>query len=107
MRNDRKDVLVLADPKSAEVHRKTINIRLQVFQPRDCQFHPWSSEHFNTCFAGRRLVMIGDSLMRQTFQSLGCLLRSSTVEANAGVWGPKTSKVLGTLCRPTPMDLDE
>ncbi len=39
----------------------------KVFRPRECELRPWDAAGFERCLAGRRLVMVGDSLMRQTF----------------------------------------
>ena len=32
------------------------------------------ARHFSQCLQGRRVIMIGDSTMRQMFQSLACIL---------------------------------
>jgi hypothetical protein len=36
--------------------------------------------------AGRRLIMLGDSIMRLHFYSLACLLRSHVVTGHSSVW---------------------
>lgn len=46
----------------------------KVFRPYGCELHPMDSQHFAQCLKGRRIIMIGDSTMRQMFQSLACLL---------------------------------
>ena len=46
----------------------------QVFKPYGCELHPMNARHFAQCLQGRRIIMIGDSTMRQMFQSLACLL---------------------------------
>ncbi len=44
------------------------------FVPHSCDLHPFDATGYDKCMANRRLIIIGDSLMRQTFQSLACLL---------------------------------
>ena len=46
----------------------------KVFKPHACELHAWNASHFEECLAGRRIIIIGDSTMRQAFQSLACLL---------------------------------
>ena len=46
----------------------------QVFRPHTCELQPLDAEHFNQCLQGKRVIMIGDSTMRQMFQSLACIL---------------------------------
>eukprot|EP00884_Botryococcus_braunii_P007792 jgi/Botrbrau1/17013/Bobra.49_2s0071.1 len=51
----------------------------------------------NTCLAGRKVLLLGDSLMRQQYVSLGCLLKSKTWMARAGIWGPALTNVLADV----------
>jgi len=46
----------------------------KVFKPHACELNPWNASHFEQCLKGRRVIIIGDSTMRQTFQSLACLM---------------------------------
>jgi hypothetical protein len=43
------------------------------FQPASCDLRSFDAVGFDKCMAGRRLIIVGDSLMRQMFQSLACL----------------------------------
>ena len=45
----------------------------KVFRPHACDLQEFSAEQFQACLRGRRIIMIGDSTMRQLFQSLACL----------------------------------
>lgn len=47
--------------------------------PFDCDLRPWDSEKFAQCTAKKRIIMVGDSLMRQQFQSLACLTGNISV----------------------------
>ena len=40
----------------------------------DASCTPWTRSTLPQCLKGRRIIMIGDSTMRQMFQSLACLL---------------------------------
>ncbi len=53
----------------------------QVFKPYDCNLRPWNAEKFSECTAARRIIMIGDSLMRQQFMSLACLANDVVVRS--------------------------
>lgn len=46
----------------------------KTFEPYGCELHAFNSSHFSQCLKGRRIIIVGDSTMRQTFQSLACLL---------------------------------
>lgn len=46
----------------------------KVFKPHGCALHHFNPEHFEQCLTGRRIIIIGDSTMRQMFQSLACLM---------------------------------
>ena len=61
-----------------------------MFRPYGCELHPMDSKHFAQCLQGRRIIMIGDSTMRQMFQSLACLLGDHI--------GDGFLKVRGSLC---------
>lgn len=50
-----------------QVFRKT-------FEPHSCELHAFNASHFSECMTRRRIIIIGDSTMRQVFQSLACLL---------------------------------
>ena len=51
----------------------------QVFKPYECNLRSWDAEKFSECTAARRIIMIGDSLMRQQFMSLACLANDVVV----------------------------
>lgn len=55
----------------------------KVFRPHECALRPWSAQEFARCTADRRIIMIGDSLMRQQWLSLACLLSEVTVSSLA------------------------
>jgi hypothetical protein len=50
---------------------------------------------FDAAFAGRRLFMLGDSLMRLHFYSMACLLRSRVVSGSASEWSQSSIKWKG------------
>ena len=52
---------------------------VQVYKPYECDLRPWNPEQFADCTAAKRIIMIGDSLMRQQWLSLACLLNDVTV----------------------------
>lgn len=56
---------------------------LQVFTPFECDLRPWDAQKFAQCTAKKRIIMVGDSLMRQQFQSLACLTSNVTVTPQA------------------------
>ena len=51
----------------------------QVFKPFQCDLRPWDAQKFAQCASKKRIIMIGDSLMRQQWLSLACLLSDVTV----------------------------
>ena len=55
----------------------------QVFTPDDCALREFDAENFNTQMAGRRLLFLGDSLMRGNWGSLACLLRDQVRACNS------------------------
>lgn len=48
----------------------------KTFEPHACELHSFNASHFSQCVAGQRIIIIGDSTMRQVFQSLACLLHA-------------------------------
>ncbi len=58
----------------------------QVYQPHACELHAWDAHGFDSCLAERKIILIGDSMMRQMFQSLACLLAPVTVSEYASNW---------------------
>ena len=50
-----------------------------MFKPFECDLRPWDAQKFAHCTAKKRIIMIGDSLMRQQFQSLACLTSNISV----------------------------
>ena len=46
----------------------------KIFEPHACELNAFDASDFSQCMAGQRLIIIGDSTMRQIFQSLACLL---------------------------------
>lgn len=83
--------------KKAEVQlsRLTRWWTAQVVEVEGCELHPWSPEGFMRCMSGRRLILIGDSLMRQTFHSLACMLASVSTKGSSGLWDSSTSRIRG------------
>ena len=51
-----------------------------------CELLPWDEQGFDTCMEGRRLILLGDSLMRQSFLSLGCLAAPVVTEGVSADW---------------------
>ncbi len=51
-----------------------------MFKPHECALHQFNPEHFEQCLTGRRIIVIGDSTMRQMFQSLACLMTPRIVD---------------------------
>lgn len=52
----------------------------KVFEPYSCELHAMNATHFSQCLKGQRIIIIGDSTMRQVFQSLACLLHEEVEE---------------------------
>ena len=48
----------------------------QVFVPEQCSLRMLDPARFDEVMAGRRLIMLGDSIMRIQWLSLACLLRT-------------------------------
>lgn len=46
----------------------------KTFEPHACELNAFDASDFSQCMAGQRLIIIGDSTMRQVFQSLACIL---------------------------------
>ena len=53
----------------------------KVFRPHACELRSWSAERFAQCVAKRRIIMLGDSLMRQQWMSMACMLNNVIVGA--------------------------
>ncbi len=51
-----------------------MQIYRKVYKPHACELRPFSAEQFEACLPGKRVIIIGDSTMRQMFQSLACLM---------------------------------
>ncbi|CAK0787972.1 hypothetical protein CVIRNUC_011194 [Coccomyxa viridis] len=72
------DFIADFDCRAAYIESQYAALRHQefrkVFKPHACELHAWNASHFEECLAGRRIIIIGDSTMRQAFQSLACLL---------------------------------
>ena len=47
----------------------------QVFQADQCRLRDFDAADFSAKMRGRKLIMIGDSIMRLHFYSLACLMR--------------------------------
>lgn len=68
-----------------------------MFVPDSCALRPFNVSIFDARFAGgRRLIMLGDSLMRLNFYSLACLARSQIREGNATSWAHSNITWQGT-----------
>ena len=65
----------------------------KIFQPYSCDLHKMNATHFSKCLTGQRLIIIGDSTMRQVFQSLACLLSDHVTDGYLVVSPPSS-----TLC---------
>ncbi len=52
----------------------------KVFRPYACDLHAMNATYFAQCLKGQRMIIVGDSTMRQVFQSLACLLHEEIVE---------------------------
>ncbi|CAL8467102.1 g6638 [Coccomyxa elongata] len=63
----------------------------QMYKPHACELHAWDANGFDRCVANRRIILIGDSLMRQMFQSLACLLGPVTASEHASNWSDTSS----------------
>ena len=55
----------------------------QVFTPDDCALREFDAENFSAQMQGRRLLFLGDSLMRGNWLSLVCLLRNQVTVLTA------------------------
>ncbi|CAL5226961.1 g9846 [Coccomyxa viridis] len=63
----------------------------QVFRPHACDLQPLDAGRFSQCLQGRRVIMIGDSTMRQMFQSLACILGDHIQSGFLTPWEDATS----------------
>ena len=52
----------------------------KTFEPHACELHAFNASHFSQCTKGQRIIIVGDSTMRQVFQSLACLLHEEVVD---------------------------
>ncbi|CAL8469667.1 g9208 [Coccomyxa elongata] len=67
----------------------------KVFRPHDCDLPKWDAKGFDKCLKGRRLIFIGDSLTRQMYSSLSCLVAPVTVSGTAMDWDESPTAVRG------------
>ncbi|CAK0786753.1 hypothetical protein CVIRNUC_009967 [Coccomyxa viridis] len=58
----------------------------KVFQPYACELHSMNTTYFSECLQGQRIIIIGDSTMRQVFQSLACLLTDHVTDGYLVDW---------------------
>ena len=63
-----------------------------MFRPFACDLHAMNATHFAQCLKGQRIIIIGDSTMRQVFQSLACLLHEEVVDGYLVVRPTPTSE---------------
>ena len=63
-----------AERRRAQTFYPVLQEFRKIFQPYSCDLHSMNATHFSKCLKGQRLIIIGDSTMRQVFQSLACLL---------------------------------
>ena len=55
----------------------------QVFQADQCQLRNFDARDFSQKMRKRRLIMVGDSIMRLHFYSLACLMKSEVGTASS------------------------
>lgn len=60
----------------------------QIFQADQCKLRDFNAKDFSQKMAGRKLIMIGDSIMRLHFYSLACLMRSEASPLSAAASVP-------------------
>ena len=72
----------------------------QEYRPHACALRPWDAAAFGACMRGRRIVLIGDSLMRQMFQSLACLLGPQLEAGRGADWGATFASRTSCTCAP-------
>ena len=53
----------------------------QVFQADQCQLRNFDAQDFSRKMGKRKLIMVGDSIMRLNFYSLACLMKSEVSQA--------------------------
>lgn len=51
----------------------------QIFQADQCKLRDFDAQDFSHQMKGRKLIMIGDSIMRLHFYSLACMMRSQVI----------------------------
>ena len=62
------------EAQSTDLYDRLVQEFRKIFQPYSCDLHRMNATHFSKCLTGQRIIIIGDSTMRQVFQSLACLL---------------------------------
>jgi hypothetical protein len=84
-------------PPSEHVDPATIKQEYRkIFAPDECALAPFDPTNLAAKLgAGRRLIMLGDSLMRLHFYSLACLLRDHITAGSSGVWDASSLKWKG------------
>ena len=70
----------------------------QVFQADQCQLRSFDADNFNQKMAGRKLIMVGDSIMRLHFHSLACLMRSQVRRENMTLLYHEHSQTASCAC---------
>lgn len=76
------------DPKYHVLQQKEFR---KVFQPHNCDLHAMNGTHFAQCLKGQRIVIVGDSTMRQVFQSLACILHEDVEDGYLVPWEDATA----------------
>lgn len=88
--SDLTDLLLYPVPLSSSSDVEHIPCTLhccrKIFQPNVCQLRTTDPADFAQCTAGRRIIMLGDSLMRLHFYSLACLLRANVTAGRSSPW---------------------
>ncbi|CAL5228102.1 g11175 [Coccomyxa viridis] len=58
----------------------------KIFRPHECDLPEWDAVGFDKCMKGRKIIMIGDSLTWQMYNSLACLLAPVTADGFSTLW---------------------
>ncbi|CAL5222153.1 g4478 [Coccomyxa viridis] len=78
------------DCRSSDIDTKYHSLQQKefrkVFRPYACDLHAMNATYFAQCLKGQRMIIVGDSTMRQVFQSLACLLHEEIVEGYLVPW---------------------
>lgn len=61
----------------------------QVFQADQCQLRNFDAQNFSQRMRKRKLIMVGDSLMRLHFYSLACLMKAEVGPHSLTPAGPQ------------------